>query len=162
MDAFYDDKTMMPPPPRRGKSGTDHYYAWLVESNPDAAGKIKRDLRDSDNFRIVSIGSELPQDKLNVDDLRGNSTVYDDADAIKYRRFIATFTRDKLLPYFKIRRPDFQAEAVLMSSGHYVAFAEVFAWLYNVIANAVVDELVAEHRIAPPQKYYTYAVRVPQ
>src|SRR5262249_34690590 len=30
-DAFYDDKTLMPPPPRRGKSGNDRYYAWLVE-----------------------------------------------------------------------------------------------------------------------------------
>jgi len=162
LDAFYDDKTLMPPPPRRGKNGNEHYYAWLVESNPAAAGKIKRELRDSDNFRIISVGSELPEEKLNVDDLRGKATVYDEADAIKYRRFIGVFTRDKLLPYFKSHRTEFQAEGVQMSSGHYVAFAEVFAWFYNVIANGVVDDLIASHRIAAPAKYYTYAIRVPQ
>src|SRR5262249_13870405 len=35
MDAFYEDKTLMPPPPRRGKS--DRYYAWLLDSIPEAA-----------------------------------------------------------------------------------------------------------------------------
>src|SRR5215471_5884162 len=33
IDAFYEDKTLMPPPRRRGKN--DRYYAWLVESNSD-------------------------------------------------------------------------------------------------------------------------------
>ena len=28
MDAFYEDKTLMPPPPRRGK--TDRYFGWLA------------------------------------------------------------------------------------------------------------------------------------
>ncbi len=49
IDAFYEDKTLMPPPPRRGKNGTDRYFAWLVESNPAAAGKLRRELRESDN-----------------------------------------------------------------------------------------------------------------
>ena len=38
MDALYEDKTLMPPPPRRGK--TDRYFAWLVESNPAIAMKM--------------------------------------------------------------------------------------------------------------------------
>src|SRR5215475_12977825 len=100
-DAFYDDKTLMPPPPRRNKSGSDRYYAWLVESNPDAAGKLKRDLRESDGYRIISIGSQLPEERQEVSDLRGKATVYDDDDAVKYRRFIAVFSRDTLLPSIK-------------------------------------------------------------
>src|SRR5262249_41527494 len=61
MDAFYEDKTLLPPPPRRGKPGNDRFYAWLVET-PDFAGKLKRELRESDNYRIISIGPELPEE----------------------------------------------------------------------------------------------------
>jgi hypothetical protein len=161
-DAFYDDKTMMPPPPRRGKSGNDRYYAWLVEDKPEGVGKLKRDLRESDGYRIISIGSELPEERQEAGDLRGKATVYEDDDAVKYRRFIAVFSRDTLLPYFKNHRPQFLTMGNLMSSGHYVAFAEVFAWFYNTIVEFTVDNLVAAHRIAPPQKYYTYAIRIPQ
>jgi hypothetical protein len=161
-DAFYDDKTMMPPPPRRGKSGNDRYYAWLVEDNPAAAGKLKRELRESDGYRIISIGSEFPEDRQEASDLRGKATVYEDDDAVKYRRFIAVFSRDTLLPYFKNHRPQFLAMGNLMSSGHYVAFAEAFAWFYNTIVDFTVDDLVAAHRILPPEKSYTYAIRIPQ
>jgi len=161
MDAFYEDKTMMPPPPRRGKNANaDRYYGWLVESNPTAAGKIKRELRESDNYRIISIGSELPEERLDADDIRGKGTVYEDQDAVKYRRFIGVFTRDKLLPYFKSHRAEFLAQSAKTSLG-YVAFAEFFAWYYNWVANQVVDDLVATHRIAAPDKYYIYAVRAP-
>jgi hypothetical protein len=162
LDAFYEDKTLIPPPPRRGKNGNDRFYAWLVESNPDAAGKLKRELRESDGYRIISIGTQLPEERLDADDLRGKATVYDDADAIKYRRFIGVFTRDKLLPYFKSHRQEFLNQAKLMSSGHYVAAAEVLAWYYNLMANGVVDNLAAARRITAPEKYYTYAIRIPQ
>jgi hypothetical protein len=53
-------------------------------------------------------------------------------------------------------------QGAVVSAGHYIAFGDFFAWYYNAMANGVVDGLVAEHRIAPPDKYYTYAVRVPQ
>jgi hypothetical protein len=161
-DAFYDDKTLMPPPPRRGKTGNDRYYAWLVESNADFAGKLKRDLRESDGYRIISIGSQLPEERQEASDLRGKATVYDNDDAAKYRRFVAVFSRDTLLPYIKNRRQQLLAMANLMSSGHYVAFAEVFAWYYNTMVDLTVDNLVAAHRIVPPEKYYTYAVKIPQ
>jgi hypothetical protein len=161
-DAFSDDKTMMPPGPRRGKAGTDRYYAWLVEDTPEQTKPLKRDLRESDGYRIISIGSELPEERQEATDLRGKATVYDDDDAVKYRRFIAVFSRDTLLPYFKNHRQAFLSMGNLMSSGHYVAFAEVFAWFYNTIAEMTVDNLVAAHRIQPPEKYYTYAVRIPQ
>jgi len=161
MDAFYEDKTMMPPPPRRGKNANaDRYYGWLVESNPTYAGKIKRELRESDNYRIISIGTELPEERLDADDIRGKGTVYEDQDAVKYRRFMGVFTRDKLLPYFKSHRSEFLAQSAKTSLG-YVAFAEFFAWYYNAIANNVVNDLVAAHRISAPDKYYIYAVRAP-
>lgn len=160
MDAFLDDKTLLPGIRRRVK--TDRYYAWLVESNPAAAGKLRREVRESAGYRVLTIGTVLPDEKLNPDDLRGKATVLDDADARKYRTFISLLSRDKLLPYFKSRRDEFLKTGALISAGKYVAFAEFFAWYYNSIANGVTDVLVADRRIAPPDKLYTYAVKVPQ
>jgi hypothetical protein len=160
IDAFYEDKTLMPPPPRRGKS--DRYFAWLVESNADASGKLRRELRESAGYRVVTIGTVLPEEKLNPDDLQGKATVLEDADARKYRTFIGILSRDKLLPYFKSRRSDFLKLGGLLSSGRDVAFAEFFAWYYNTLANSVADTLVADRRIMPPEKLYTYAVKAPQ
>ena len=160
MDAFYEDKTLLPPPPRRGKA--DRYFAWLVESNPDAAGKLRRELRESAGYRIVTIGTALADEKLNPDDLQGKDTMLEDADARKYRTFISVFSRDKLLPFFKARRPDFLKLGNLLSSGRDVAFAEFFAWYYNTLANSVTDALIADKRISPPEKFYTYAVKAPQ
>jgi len=159
MDAFYEDKTLIPPPPRRGK--TDRYYAWLVESDPEAAGKLRRELRESAGYRIVTIGTVLPEEKLNPDDLK-NDTVLEDADARKYRTFISVLSRDKLLPYFKSRRSEIVKLGALLSSGRDVALAEFFAWYYNTVANAVAANLAADHRITPPEKLYTYAVKAPQ
>ena len=160
MDAFYEDKTLLPPPRRRGKS--DRYFAWLVESNSEAAGKLRRELRESAGYRVVTIGTALPEEKLNPDDLRGKDPIFEDADARKYRTFIGLFSRDKLLPYFKNRREEFLKLGGLMSSGRYIAFAEFFAWYYNIIANQVADALIAERRITPPERLYTYAVKAPE
>jgi hypothetical protein len=160
MDAFYDDQTMMPAPPRHAKN--ERYYAWLVESNPAAAGKLRRELRESASYRVISIGTALPEERLNADDLRGKAVVLDEADARKYRAFIGVFTRDKLLPYFKSHRSEFLKQAGLVGAGRYVAFAQVFAWYYDAMANGATDALVAAHRIDPPEKLYTYAVRIPQ
>ena len=160
MDAFYEDKTLMPPPPRRGKS--DRYYAWLVESSPDAAGKLRRELRESAGYRVVTIGTALPDEKLNPDDMRGKDTILEDEDAVKYRTFIGIFSRDKLLPYFKNQRAEFIKLGAGISSGRDVAFGEFFAWYYNAMANAVAETLAANRRITPPEKLYTYAVKAPQ
>jgi hypothetical protein len=159
MDAFYEDKTIMGPPPRRGKA--DRYYAWLVESDPEAAGKLRRELRESAGYRIVTIGTALPEEKLNPDDLQ-KETILEDADARKYRTFISVFSRDKLLPYFKSRRSEIVKLGSLLSSGRDVALAEFCAWYYNTVANATADALIADHRITPPEKLYTYAVKAPQ
>ncbi len=160
MDAFYEDKTLVHPPPRRGRAGG--YFAWLVESNPAAAGKLRRELRESAGYRVVTIGSVLPEERRNPEDLRGKDTVLEEADARKYRTFISLLTRDKLLPYFKNRRGEFLKLGKLINAGRYSAFADIFAWYYNTIANGVADALIAERLIAPPEKLYTYAVRAPQ
>jgi len=160
MDAFYDDKTLMPPPRRRGKN--DRYFAWLVEGNSNSAGKLRRELRESAGYRVVTIGTALAEDKATPDELRGSNTMLDAADARKYRTFISVLSRDKLLPYFKSRREEFLKLGLLMYSGRYIAFAEFFAWYYNLIANDVTDALIAEHRITPPEKFYTYAVKAPE
>ena len=159
-DAFFEDKTLMLGPPRRGKS--DRYYAWLVESNPAAAGTLRRELRESTGYRIVTIGNILPDEKLNPDDLRGKDTVLEEADARRYRTFISVLSRDKLLPYFKKRREEFLKLGTMIESGRYNAFAEFFAWYYVSMANGAAAALVADHRIAPPEKLYTYAVKAPQ
>jgi hypothetical protein len=160
IDAFYEDKTLMPPPPRRAKS--DRYYAWLVESSPEAAGKLRRELRESAGYRVVTIGTVLPDEKLNPDDMRGKDTVLEDEDAVKYRKFIGIFSRDKLLQYFKNQRPEIIRLAAGISSGRDVAFGEFFAWYYNAVANGVAETLVSDRRITPPEKLYTYAVKAPQ
>jgi len=159
MDAFYEDQTLMAPPPRRGK--TDRYFGWLVESNAEAAGKLRRELRESAGYRIVTIGSALSESRLNPDDLKGKDTVLEDADARKYRLFISTFTRDTLLPFFKSRRPEFLKTAAMLSSGGDVSFSQFFAWYYNTISNGVTDALIRQGRITPPEKLYTYAVKAP-
>jgi hypothetical protein len=160
IDALYDDKTLMPPPPRRFKN--DRFYAWLVESNPAAAGPVRREFRESNGYRIVTVGNALADEKLNVEDLRGKATVYEDDDARRYRVFMSLFSRDELLPFFKSRRVEFLRLGTQVRSGSYTAFAEFFAWYYNAIANGVVDGLVAAGRIAAPEKLYTYAIRAPQ
>lgn len=160
MDAFYEDKTIMPPPRRRGK--TDRYYAWMVESNPEAAGKLRRELRESAGYRVVSIGTALPEEKLNPDDLRGKDTILEDDDAVKYRKFINVFSRDRLLPYFKKNRAEFIKLGGLISNGGDIAFAEFFAWYYNTIANGVTEKLIDNRQITPPDKFYVYAVKAPQ
>jgi len=137
-------------------------FAWLVESNPEAAGKLRRELRESAGYRVVTIGTALADEKLNPDDMRGKDTILEDADAIKYRRFIAVLSRDKLLPYFKKNRPEFIKLAGALSNAGNIAVAEFFAWYYNTIANGVADALAADKRITPPEKLYTYAVKAPQ
>jgi hypothetical protein len=159
MDALYEDKTIMGPPPRRARA--EYYYGWLVESNPAAAGKLRRELRESAGYRVVSIGNMLPEEKLNPDDLRGKDTILEEADARKYRTFISVLSRDKLLPYFKSRRDEIIKTAALINAGRYSSLGAFFAWYYNAIANGVADALVAQRRVAPPDKVYTYAVKAP-
>ena len=73
---------------------------------------------------------------------------------------IATFTEESTLNRQAFER--LRTQIRRDHAGKYVAFAQVFAWYYDAMANGVTDALVAAHRIALPEKLYTYAVRVPQ
>src|SRR5262249_59430884 len=107
-------------------------------------------------------GRAFPKENPNRDAFRGKAQILEEAGALKYPPFIAFFPRDKPLPYLKNRREEFLKLGLLMSSGRYIAFAEFFAWYYNTIANQVADALIAERRITPPEKLYTYAVKAPE
>jgi hypothetical protein len=97
-DAFFQDQTIMVPPPRR--VGSQRYYGWLVESDPKLAGVLKREQWESDGYTLVSIGPDLPQNRTSLDRIRmNNGMVLDEAEARRFG-FIAILTKDKLLPYF--------------------------------------------------------------
>lgn len=156
--AFLDDKTLLPPGPRRATG--QRFYAWLVEGDPNLAGTLKREVRESDGYTIVSIGSAFAKERVTLDQIRSNSgMLLDDADARKFVAFTAIFSRDKLLPFFRSKRNEFLKLGALVDSGKYVAFAEFFGWYYNQMVNAVTRQLVTAKRITPPAETYTYAVR---
>ena len=161
VDALQEDKTILPPGPRRTPRGV-RSYAWLVESNPDLAGKLKRDTRESDNYQIVSIGQAFPTTRISLDELRSsNADVFDEAVARRFRTFVALLCRDKFLPFFKSRRSELLKLAAIPESAKYVAAAEFIGWYYNVMANGVVDQLTVSGSIKPPVDHYTYAIRNP-
>ena len=161
VDALLEDKTMLPPGPRRTTRGL-RAYAWMVESNPALAGKLKREARESDNYQIISIGADFPKTRISLDELRSsNADVFDETVARRYRTFVALLCRDKVLPFFKARRSELLKLAAIPESAKYVVAAEFFGWYYNAMANGVVDQLVASGKIKPPVEQYTYAIRNP-
>jgi hypothetical protein len=160
-DAFYDDKTMMSPPPRRGKG--QRFYGWLVESDPTMAGTIKREARESDEYSIVTIGPVLPEARVSLDQIRGaHGMILEQQEARRFRSFIALLCRDKLLPFFKRNRPDLLKVAGLAESGRYVSFEDFFAWYYDVMVNTIASELASAGRIKPPTDQYSYAFKLSQ
>ena len=162
LDAFFEDKTILPPPPRRNKAGTSRFYAWLVESDSAFAGQIVREFQTAGNHRIVSVGTSLPEDRrLQVEDLRGTVPFYEGQDARKWRVFMSIFSRDTVMPFFKTKRDELRKVGNFVRAGNYVAFAEVFAWHYQMMADYAAQQLVAKKRIAAPEKYYTYVIDAP-
>ena len=160
-DAFYEDKTLMSPPPRRAKG--QRFYAWLVEGDPALAGILKRETRESDGYSIVSIGTTAPQARVSLDQIRtAHGLLLEQQEARRFRSFIAILCRDKLLPFFKKNRADFLKIAGQVESSRYVAFEEFFAWYYNRMANTIAAQLAAARRIAPPADQYTYAIKLQQ
>src|SRR5262249_28655668 len=126
-DTFSEDKTLMPPGPRRAKGV--RYYAWLVESDPALAGILKREIRESDGYSIISIGPKLAQERAGLEQIRAtHGLVLEQTQARAFRTFVMVFSRDKLLPYFKKIRPDLLKVATLVESGKYIAFKDFFAW----------------------------------
>ena len=157
-EVFYDDKTLIPPAPRRGR--TQRYYGWLAEGDPRNAGRVQREQSQSDTNTIVTVGSTLASVRPTMNDIRMNrGMILDEAESRRLRAFIAVFCRDKLLPYFKTHRNEMLKTGSQMSSGRYAAFGEFLAWYYNQMANNAVDEIVAARRMAPPAGHYAFAVK---
>jgi hypothetical protein len=160
-DAFFEDKTLIPPGPRRGRS--QRYYAWLAEGDPRNAGRILREQSQSDTNTVVTVGQMLPASRPTMSDIRtSRGMILDEAESRRFRSFIAIFCKDKLLPYFKTTRSDLVKVGALMSSARYTAFGEFLAWYYNQIANNTVDDIVAAKRMLPPTDQYAYAVKTLQ
>jgi len=160
-EVFYEDKTLIPPAPRRGRS--QRYYAWLAEGDPRNAGLLQREQSLSDTNTIITIGATLTSGRPTMNDIRTNrGMILDEAESRRLRSFIAIFCRDKLLPYFKTHRNDMIKVGSQMSSAKYSAFGEFLAWYYNQIANSAVEEIVATRRMQPPKGHYAFAVKTLQ
>jgi hypothetical protein len=159
-DAFFEDQTIMVPPPRR--VGSQRYYAWLVETEPKLAGVLKREQWESDGYTMVSVGPGLAPARVSLDRVRTeNGMVLEEAEARRFRSFIAIFSKERLLPYFKKNRATFLNAITQLDAGKYVRNTDVFAWYYDQIANGVTDNLVAAKLIQPPSSQYTFALKAP-
>ena len=160
-DAFFADQTLMVNPPRR--TGSQRYYAWLVESDPKLAGVLKREQWQSDDYTVVSIGPKLPENRTSLDRIRmENGMVLDEAEARRFRSFVAIFTKEKLLPYFKKNRSEFRDALDLLDAGRYASLSAAFAWYYDQMANGAAEKLTAARLIQPPTEAYAYALKIPQ
>ena len=159
-DALYDDQTIMISPPRR--VGSQRYYAWMVESDPVRAGILKRDEWESDGYTLISIGKGLAENRTNLERIRmEHGMVLENAEARQFRSFVAIFTKERLLPYFKTHRAEFLNVLNELDAGKYVSVSSAFAWYYDQMANGVVENLVKDGRIQPPDGHYAFALKVP-
>ncbi len=157
-DSFFEDQTLMVNPPRR--TGSQRYYAWLVESDPALAGVLKREQWESGGYTMVSIGTELARDRATLEQVRAaNGMMLDEAEARRFRSFVAIFSREKLLPFFKKNRSDFLKVLDLLDAGRYASVSEAFAWYYDQMANGAAAQLVSSHVIEPPKGQYVFALR---
>jgi hypothetical protein len=162
-DSFFEDQTLMVTPPRR--AGSLRYFAWLAESDPALAGTLKREQWESDAYTLVSIGRGMAKDRMRLDQLRtANGMVLDEAEARRYRSFVAIFTRDKLLPYFKKDRSNILRVLNQLDAGRYISVSSAFAWYYDQVANLTAEQLVSAGLIQSPAAaggQYVYAIKAP-
>ena len=156
IDAFYDDKTLMPGPPRRARRGAG-FYAWLIEGD-GGPEHIVRQSRQVGRHRVVSVGP-VPAENLRIrlEDVTG--PVYEDQDARRWRVFSSIFSRDHVLPFLKTKRSEFIELHEVIRASKYAAFAEFLAWYYQSLVAGVTDNLVSSGQIHAPQDSYTYALR---
>jgi hypothetical protein len=159
-DSFFEDQTLMVNPPRR--VGSQRYYAWMVESDPALAGVLKREQWESGGYTMVSIGKTLSNERTTLEQLKtANGMLLDEAEARRFRSFVAIFTREKLLPFFKRNRSDFIKTLNLPDAGRYVSLSEAFAWYYDQVANGVAEQLVNAKLVQAPSSQYVFALKAP-
>jgi hypothetical protein len=160
-DAFYEDKTLIPAGPKRGRG--QRYFAWLAEGDAKNAGRIIREEGLADAYSIVSVAPKLTMSRPTLTDIRTNhGMILDEAESRRFRSFVTIFCKDKLLPYFKTNRDQMLRLAGQVSSSRYTAFGEFLAWYYNQMVNNAVDEIVESKRMQSPTEMFAYAVRSAQ
>jgi len=159
IDAFLDDQTLMPGPPRRGRGGTG-YYAWLIEGTLPESAVIRQDARVG-RYTVYSVGTGVQDEvRIQIQALRDEgSPVFEAADAERWRVFSSVFSRDHLFPYFKSRRSALLDLHGTLRSSRYAAFAEFVAWYYQGVVERTVRGLVAAGRIVRPESSFRYAMR---
>jgi hypothetical protein len=161
IDVFYEDKTFIPPGPKRGRG--QRYYAWLVEGDRKYAGRIQREEGQGDGYTIVTVGPTVTAVRPTLNEIRtGHGLVLDEAESRKLRSVLTIISRDKLLPYLKENRNDFLKVAGQLRAAKYSTFGEFFAWYYVQIVNNAVDEIVESKRMLPPGDLYAYAFKTLQ
>ena len=158
VDVFYDDKTMMPGPPKReGRSG---YYIWFFEGEAPGPSRVYRGSERVGRYQVYAVGPTVEENvRVEIEELRQQAPVYEYDDARRWRSFGAAFSRDHLLPYFKAQRRrllDLHSE---IYASRYSAFSEFVAMYYHSVVSRVVDGLVRSGRIESPETTFRYALR---
>ena len=158
VDVFYSDGTMMPGPPRReGRSG---YYVWFIEGEASGPSEIYRESDRVGRYQVYSVGPAVDESlRVEIDELRQDSPVYEYDDARRWRTFGGLFARDQLLPYFKGQRYSLLELHSEIYASRYSAFSEFVAWYYQSVVSRVVDGLVRTGRIESPETTFRYALR---
>ena len=158
IDALFEDKTLIPGPPERGRRG-EGYYAWMLEGL-DRPASVHRQSARVGRYTVFSVGTGVEEDlRVQIDELRSEGPVYEAEDAERWRLFASLFSRDYLFPHFKSMRGDLLDLHLGLRSARYTAFAEFAAWYYHDMTTRVVEALATGGRIAAPASSYKYAIR---
>ena len=157
IDALFDDKTLMPAPPRRA-GRREAYYAWMTEG---AAGPPQLILQSAPvgRYNVFSIGTvPVDEPRVEIGELAETAPVFEYDDARRWRVFASVTARDHLLPYFKSQRSSLLELGSIFDASNYTAFGEFVAWFYLASATEAVNMLVESGRIEAPETSYRYAI----
>ena len=157
IDALFDDKTLMPAPPRRA-GRREAYYAWMTEGE---AGPTQLILQSAPvgRYNVFSIGTvPVDEPRVEIGELSETAPVFEYDDARRWRVFASVTARDHLLPYFKSQRSSLLELGSIFDASNYTAFGEFVAWFYLASATEAVNMLVESGRIEAPETSYRYAI----
>ncbi len=157
IDALFDDKTLMPAPPRRA-GRREAYYAWMTEGD---AGPPQLILQSAPvgRYNVFSIGPvPVDEPRVEIGELGRTAPVFEYDDARGWRVFASVTARDHLLPYFKSQRSSLLELGSRFDAAGYTSFGEFVAWFYLTSATEAVNMLVESGRIKAPETSYRYAI----
>ena len=161
VDVLYDDKTLMPTPPRRARRN-EAYYVWMVEGEQNRDYLVRQTARVG-RHQVFSVGPVAEDNlRIQIDELANEGPVYETEDARRWRVFASVFSRDYILPYLKAQRGDILDVHPEIEASRYSALAEFVAWYYQELVQRTADSLVVNGRIEAPETSYKYALREPR